>query len=822
LILGNTLSNLNASNLTFGIVDSALILGNTLSNLNASNLTFGIVDSALILGNTLSNLNASNLTFGIVDSALILGNTLSNIQVSNITGIVSGNVLSNLNASNLTFGIVDSALILGNTLSNLNASNLAFGIVDSALILGNTLSNLNASNLAFGIVDSALILGNTLSNITGSNVTGNVANATVALVVSQAAQPNITSVGLLTNLAVSNSLTTSNISVTGNLNVQGTANIFVANIANIYTTNIVGFIGSQWTTGTGNVYYLGNVGIGTSEVSANLTVVGNIYASNSLTTTNLFANTLTLANAASTINVIGSVTASTFYGAHAGANTGSFSDLTTTNVFATTANVSTLNVATVSNLANLVVSNSVTAANIFASKGLDVGPGILGTNVVVFSNISGGANTFVMDANGRVSIGAGSFGGGSLLSFGKTVANKIITLYDGNPATGPGSATGFFGFGINSGFLRYQVSSTGDGHIFYGASSEYARITSTGISILTGAAPTANLHVQGNIFASNALQTTNVLSSNINVSYTANIANLIITSNILPGPSGNTYVTGNLVVSGNVFSSLGTPLGEGGSLYYSLASNYTPPVYTGALYGQALALNLGAFNEQGSSSLVSRSVNGNFRFSKPGVYNLRAIFLTNGNNVIGIGIGSNASDTTTRTDQTYVYRYTTFVTQNPTEVFDIQFYAGSPTDYYYVDLFAVDAPTLMPTSDPLGGTWLSMGPLQGSGGSGPPVTISTLGAVVTGRTTSYGAGVGDYYIGMSNGQTVNLPIGSSLTAGKQYIIKDESGLAGTFVGYRVTIAASAPDLIDGQDSVILALNYGAINVIWTGSFWSIY
>jgi hypothetical protein len=432
-------------------------------------------------------------------------------------------------------------------------------------------------------VNSILIYGNTLSNVTGSNVTGNVANATVSLVVSQAAQPNITSVGLLTNLAVSNSLTTSNVFLSGALNVQG-----VSNLTNIYALR-----------------YFGDGGL-LSNISSNAI-------------TQPFAN-LVVSNA-----------------------------LVTTNIFATTANVGTLNVAT--------------------------------------------------------------------------------------------------------------------------------------------------------------LETT---------------GNLSISGNVIPVTNGNTYVLGNLIVAGNVFSSLGTPLGEGGSLYYSLASNYTPPVYTGSLYGQALALNLGAFNEQGSSSLVSRSVNGNFRFSKPGVYNLRAIFLTNGNNIIGIGIGSNASDTTTRTDQTYVYRYTTFVSQNPTEVLDIEFYAGSPTDYYYVDLFAVDAPTLAPTSDPLGGTWLSMGPLQGSGGSGPPVTISTLGAVVTGRTTSYGAGVGDYYIGMSNGQTVNLPIGSSLAAGKQYIIKDESGLAGTFVGYRVTIAASAPDLIDGQTSVIIAINYGAINVIWTGSFWSIY
>ena len=126
--------------------------------------------------------------------------------------------------------------------------------------------------------------GSGLSTLNSSNLVGNVANANVALVVSQASQPNITSVGLLTNLAVSNSLTTSN------LFLSGTANITVANIANIYTTNIVGFIGSQWTSGTGNVSYLGNVGIGTSLTPANLTVIGNTYVSNALSTTNIQAS----------------------------------------------------------------------------------------------------------------------------------------------------------------------------------------------------------------------------------------------------------------------------------------------------------------------------------------------------------------------------------------------------------------------------------------------------------------------------------------------------------------------------------------------------
>jgi hypothetical protein len=54
---------------------------------------------------------------------------------------------------------------------------------------------------------------------------------------------------------------------------------------------------------------------------------------------------------------------------------------------------------------NLTASNSLSTTNVFVSNGLDVGPGVLGSNVVVFSNISGGSNVFVMDSNGRIGIG---------------------------------------------------------------------------------------------------------------------------------------------------------------------------------------------------------------------------------------------------------------------------------------------------------------------------------------------------------------------------------------------------------------------------------
>jgi hypothetical protein len=488
-------------------VNSALILGNTLSNIQVSNI------SGLVSGNTLSNLNASNLAFGIVNSTLILGNTVSN-----------------LNASNLTFGIVDSTLILGNTLSNIQVSNI------SGLVSGNTLSNLNASNLAFGIVDSTLIYGNTLSNVNGSNVTGTVADATVALVVSQAAQPNITSVGLLTNLEVSNSLTTSNVSLSGTLNVQG-----VSNLTDIHALR-----------------YFGDGGL-----------LINISSS---AITQPFAN-LVVSNA-----------------------------LTTTNIFATTANVGTLNVAT--------------------------------------------------------------------------------------------------------------------------------------------------------------LETT---------------GNLSISGNVIPVTNGNTYVLGNLVVAGNVFSSLGVPLGSGGGYYLSLPGDIAIQTgYNGPIYGTAYPLSIGlsnGFTINGTSTLITITSNGNFKFNTAGPYILNGVF-TSSDNVTGLAVGSNVADIHGE-DQNYLYRYTTFVSQNPTEVIEIPINVTDTSLYYYLDLFKVGAGVLHQTTDPRGGTWLTIAPLTGGG-------LATGGPGGTPGTQWISSGPNIYFpnfvgIGAVN-PAYNLDVSTGTTATERLVTSNISSL----------------------------------------------
>jgi hypothetical protein len=340
----------------------------------------------------------------------------------------------------------------------------------------------------------------------------------------------------------------------------------------------------------------------------------------------------------------------------------------------------------------------------------------------------------------------------------------------------------------------------------------------------------------GNIFSLSSLAanvaTGNVISlaaltanvQTLNVSSQGTVGNLSVVSNIIPVTNGNTYVQGNVVVSGNVYSSLGQ-LGAGGSLFFSLGATYSPSTYTGSVpYAgtTTYALRLTPFTKQGSSTYISVSANGCFQFSQTGVYTICGTFLTDNNNVLGMGIGSNVIDYGTRTDQSYLYSRVPMISQNPTDVLETQIYVSSTSLYYYIDLFAVDGVVLQPTASTLGGTWISAAPLGGVAAGSSTVTLGTLGNIVTGQSGSYGALVADYYIGMVNGGTVTLPLGSSVTAGKTYVIKDESGLAGTFVAKRVTIAATSPNLVDGQSTAVLALNYGSLSIMWTGAAWSIF
>jgi hypothetical protein len=107
--------------------------------------------------------------------------------------------------------------------------------------------------------------------------------------------------------------------------------------------------------------------------------------------------------------------------------------------------------------------------------------------------------------------------------------------------------------------------------------------------------------------------------------------------------------------------------------------------------------------------------------------------------------------------------------------------------------------------------------------AGTPPPWYGVNPIQTGISSNYSALATDYYIGVNGTNvTITLPVGTSVVQGKTYIIKDESGLISTNGLYQVTVTRSGSNLIDGQTSFIIALNYGAVNVMWTGSFWSIF
>ena len=371
-----------------------------------------------------------------------------------------------------------------------------------------------------------------------------------------------------------------------------------------------------------------------------------------------------------------------------------------------------------------------------------------------------------------------------------------------------------------------------------------------------------------NLFVTNQA---NIISSNL---ITANVGTLntdflTVTSNIFPGTAdGNTYIDGNIIVSGNVFSALGTPLGSGGGYYFSLPTDIalqTP--YTGALYGTTYPLSVGlsnGFSISGTSTLITVTPNGNFQFGVAGPYLLRAVFNST-DNITGLAVGSNVADVH-GTDQGYMYRYTTFITQNPTELIEIPFNVVDSNLYYYLDLFSTDGGSLRQTANTSGGTYLTITPLQGGGlatggpggtpgtqwiSSGSNIYYSnsvgigainpaykldvsgdlrvtgniygniigtTLVSVTTGLTSNYTANVGDYYIGVNGARKVTLPLGSSVSAGKSYIIKDEAGNASVT---SVLLQASGSDLIDGNSNITMALNSISLTTLWTGTRWSL-
>ena len=129
----------------------------------------------------------------------------NNISANTFTGTLTTNAQPNITS----VGTLTSLAVTGNLSSgNANLGNLATANFFSGA--GNNLSNIQGANVSGEVSFAA-----TANSVAGANVSGTVGSATTAGTVTTAAQPNITSVGTLTSLAVTGNVTGGNLITTG-------------------------------------------------------------------------------------------------------------------------------------------------------------------------------------------------------------------------------------------------------------------------------------------------------------------------------------------------------------------------------------------------------------------------------------------------------------------------------------------------------------------------------------------------------------------------------------------------------------------------------
>jgi hypothetical protein len=374
---------------------------------------------------------------------------------------------------------------------------------------------------------------------------------------------------------------TANLSVTGNVYVSNALTVANAYISNIFTSNIVGFLGSQWTTGTGNVYYTDSVGVGTSSVGAKLTVDGNVYASNALTTTNVYAatevltgtpdvttltvtgnvyvsNALTVANAyisnIYTSNIVGFV-GSQWTGTSGGPIT------YTPQVGIGSAATPTANLSVTG---NVYASNAVTTVDVYATTVSTSNARVTGTLVseyITVSNLSVTGNFYITATNTTTT---------NSFTVDNTGTTTALIVRQTEPTVHTHNVAEFYDNTVPA----LIIDPEGNLAVHTTVSPNYALTLVDGASfdVLTirGNPPQKSLDVTGNVYVSNALIAANAYISNI---YTSNIVGFVgsqwtgstggpITYVPQVGIGSDTPPTANLQVTGNLYVTSTIQYGE--------------------------------------------------------------------------------------------------------------------------------------------------------------------------------------------------------------------------------------------------------------------
>jgi Chaperone of endosialidase len=601
-----TLSSLSVTN---GV--SASTLSGTLSTAAQPNIT------------SVGTLSSLSVTNGV--TATTLAGTLSTAAQPNITSV---GTLSSLNVSGNIAGTLSTAaqpnITSVGTLSSLSVS----GGVSAGTLTG-TVSTAAQPNITSVGPLNGLEVSNTIdssSSISGAvKVAGGVGIAKKLYVgtgiygtVSTAQQPNITSVGTLTGLAVSGDMTSSSTTdstspITGAIQVAG--GVGIAKNLNVGGT-ISGSLSSttqQGITSVGTLSTLnvsGNVTVGSSTFSeAELAVLDGVVAGTA-------ANSKALVlSSTGTISGIGSLSATTL--------TGTLSTATQPNI----TSVGTLSTLTVSGSLTLSsITDSTSSANgavqiaggVGIAKNLNVGGTISGTLATAAQpNITSIGTLSSLTVSGNLTVGSSTFSEDELLVLDGVVAGtasngKALVLSSSGAISGISSLsattlTGSLSTGAQTGITSVGTLSalTVSGTLTLSSITDSTSSTTGAVQIAGGVGIAKNLNVGGTISGSLSSTTQQGITS------VGTLSSLTVSGNVTVGSS--TFSEAELavldgVVAGTASNGKALVLSSTGTIsgISSLsATTLTGSLSTGAQTGITSVGTLSALTVSGTLTLSS-------------------------------------------------------------------------------------------------------------------------------------------------------------------------------------------------------------------------
>jgi hypothetical protein len=429
--------------------------------------------------------NGACLT-GVITSVANINNGTSNISIP----VASGNI-------NASVGGVANVFVITSAGANITGNLDVSSNVSAAWFLGNA----NATSLTSGTVPSSRLTGTYSISISGLAATANT--------VTDAAQPNITSVGTLSSLTATGNVTGGNLTTAGLISATG--NVTGGNLTTTglisATGNVTG--GNLTTAGISNVGTLSVTGSG--NVTGNLGVAGNVSASYFLGNGSLLTGVVTavgnsIANGTSSVNIPmanGNVNTSVGGTANVLVVTGTGANVAGT--LDATGNITSGNLNTgglVSATGNITGGNITTAGQIISTN---AGSATTGAGQLYLNG--GTLNRIDWNTNGT---GAPAF-------TTRSVGTKT-TLY---PSLG--DSTVDYALGVEAGALWSSIPGADGGQFFkwYGGTTQLASLSGAGVFLATG----------------------NVTGSNLTTAGIANIGTLLVT--------GDGLISGNLTVNGN-------------------------------------------------------------------------------------------------------------------------------------------------------------------------------------------------------------------------------------------------------------------------------